>query len=103
MRPIDSQQADAFVLNEVGSAGDSEEPAGDTAPTPTSHNQLPHAKLAFNEYRQRVEACLNGQKDARTERVACLTLADAWLQAALAGLADAERNNKSGQGLGLAT
>jgi hypothetical protein len=31
-RPIDSQQADAFVLNEVGSAGDSEEPAGGTAP-----------------------------------------------------------------------
>ena len=95
----DSQQADAFVLNEVGCADDSEEPAGGTAPTPTSHN----AKLAFNEYRQRVEACLNWAKDARAERVACLTLADAWLRAALADLADAERNNKSEQGLGLQT
>ena len=98
-RPIDSQQADAFVLNEVGCADDSEEPAGGTAPTPTSHN----AKLAFNEYRQRVEACLNWAKDARAERVACLTLADAWLRAALADLTDAERNNKSEQGLGLQT
>ena len=95
----DLQQADAFVLNEVGCADDSEEPAGGTAPTPTSHN----AKLAFNEYRQRVEACLNWAKDARAERVACLTLADAWLRAALADLTDAERNNKSEQGLGLQT
>ena len=48
----DLQQADAFVLNEVGCARDIEQPDQGTAPTPISHDQLPRAKLTFNEYRQ---------------------------------------------------
>jgi hypothetical protein len=99
----DLQQADAFVLNEVGCARDIEEPDEGTAPTPISHDQLPRAKLTFNEYRQRVDACLNWAQEARAERVVCLTLAEAWLRAALADLADSERNNKSEQGLGSLT
>ena len=99
----DLQQADAFVLNEVGCARDSGEPDEGTAPTPISHDQLPRAKLTFNEYRQRVDACLNWAQEARAERVVCLTLAEAWLRAALADLADSERNNKSEQGLGSLT
>jgi hypothetical protein len=95
----DLQQADAFLLNEAGCARDNEEPDDGTAPTPTSHDQLPHAKLTFNEYRQRIDACLSWAQEAGAERVACLTLAEAWLQA-LADLADTERNNKSVQGLG---
>jgi hypothetical protein len=99
----DLQQADAFVLNEVGCARDIEQPDEGTAPTPISHDQLPRAKLTFNEYRQRVDACLNWAQEARAERVVCLTLAEAWLRAALADLADSERNNKSEQGLGSLT
>jgi hypothetical protein len=99
----DLQQADAFVLDEVGCPRDIEQPNEGTAPTPISHDQLPRAKLTFNEYRQRVDACLNWAQEARAERVVCLTLAEAWLRAALADLADSERNNKSEQGLGSLT
>jgi hypothetical protein len=91
----DLQQADAFVLNEVGCARDIEEPDEGTAPTPKSRDQLPHAKLTFNEYRQRVDACLNWAQEARAERVVCLTLAEAWLRAALADLADSGGTTKA--------
>jgi hypothetical protein len=96
----DLQQAEAFVLNEAGCARDIEEPNEGTAPTPISHDQ-PRAKMTFNEYRQRVEACLNWAQEAPAERVVCLTLAEAWLRAALADLADTERNNIIEQGLAL--
>jgi len=101
------QQADAFLLKEASSARDSEEP--DEGATPILHDQLSHAKLAFNEYRQRIDACLSWAQEAGAERVVCLELAQAWLQAALA---DTERNkqlqseqraNKSAQSLGLLT
>jgi hypothetical protein len=101
------QQADAFLLKEASSARDSEEP--DEGATPILHDQLSHAKLAFNEYRQRIDACLSWAQEAGAERIVCLELAQAWLQAALA---DTERNkqlhteqraNKSAQSLGLLT
>ena len=41
-------------------------------------------KLTFNEYRQRIDACLSWAQEAGAERVVCLELAQAWLQAALA-------------------
>ena len=90
----DLQQADAFVLSEAGCARDIEEPDEGTATTPIPHDH-PRAKLTFNEYRQRVDACLTWAQEAPAERVVCLTLAEAWLRAALADLADTERNNKS--------
>ena len=90
----DLQQADAFVLSQAGCARDIEEPDEGTAPTPISHDH-PRAKLTFNEYRQRVDACLNWAQEAPAERIVCLALAEAWLRAALADLADTERNNKS--------
>jgi hypothetical protein len=98
----DLQQAGALVLNEAGCARDIEEPDKATAPTPIPHEQ-PRAKLTFNEYRQRIEACLNWAQEAPAERVVCLTLAEAWLGAALTDLAATERNNKSDQGLALPT
>ena len=85
----DLEQADAFVLEEASCARDSEEPEG---ATPTLHDQLPHAKLTFNEYRQRIDACLSWAQQAGAERVVCLELAQAWLQAALA---HAERNKQT--------
>jgi hypothetical protein len=103
----DLQQAEAFVLKEAGCARDSEEP--DEGAARTLRDQLPHANLAFNEYRQRIDACLSWAQEAGAERVVCLELAQAWLQAALA---DTERNkqlqseqraNKSAQSLGLLT
>ena len=90
----DLQQADAFVLSEAGCARDIEEPDEGTAPTPISHDH-PRAKLTFNEYRQRVDACLNWAQEAPAERIVCLALAEALLRAALADLADTERNKKS--------
>jgi hypothetical protein len=90
----DLQQADAFVLSQAGCARHIEEPDEGTAPTPISHDH-PRAKLTFNEYRQRVDACLNWAQEAPAERIVCLALAEALLRAALADLADTERNKKS--------
>jgi hypothetical protein len=103
----DLQQASAFALKEAGRARDSEEP--DEGATPTLHDQLPHANLTFNEYRQRIDACLSWAQEAGAERVVCLELAQAWLQAALADtegnkqFRSEQRANKSAQNLGLLT
>jgi hypothetical protein len=103
----DLQQASAFALKEAGRARDSEEP--DEGATPTLHDQLPHANLTFNEYRQRIDACLSWAQEAGAERVVCLELAQAWLQAALADTEGSkqfrseQRANKSAQNLGLLT
>jgi hypothetical protein len=103
----DLQQADTLVLKETGCARDSAEP--NEGATPTLHDQLPHANLTFNEYRQRIDACLSWAQVAGVERVVCLELAQAWLQAALADteqnkhLQSEQRANKSAQSLGLLT
>ena len=43
------------------------------------------------QYRQRIDACLSWAQEAGAERVVCLELAQAWLQAALA---DTEGNKQ---------
>jgi hypothetical protein len=104
----DLQQADAFVLKEeAGCVRNSEEPA--EGATSTLHDQLPHAKLTLNEYRQRIDACLSWAQEAGAERVVCLELAQAWLQSALAHternkqLQSEQRANKSARSLSLLT
>jgi hypothetical protein len=103
----DLRQADAFVLKEAGCARDSEEP--DEGAKPTLHDQLSHAKLTFDEYRQRIDACLSWAQEPTAERGVCLELAQAWLQAALARternkeLQSEQRANKSAQSLGVLT
>ena len=104
----DLQQADAFVLKEeAGCVRNSEEP--DEGATSTLHDQLPHAKLTLNEYRQRIDACLSWAQEAGAERVVCLELAQAWLQSALAHternkqLQSEQRANKSARSLSLLT
>jgi hypothetical protein len=49
------------------------------------HDQPPGAKPTSDEYRIRADACLNWAREASTDevRLACLTLAYAWLKAAI--------------------
>jgi hypothetical protein len=62
-------------------------------PTPIMHSQPPYRKESSDEYRERADACLNWAREASTDevRLACLTLANAWLKAAMSedrGLSD---------------
>ena len=51
--------------------------------TTVMHDQPP--KESSDEYRERADACLNWAREASTDevRLACLTLASAWLKAAM--------------------
>ena len=53
--------------------------------TTVMHNQPPCRKGSSDEYRERADACLNWAREASTDevRLACLTLANAWLKAAM--------------------
>ena len=53
--------------------------------TTVMHNQPPYRKESSDEYRERADACLNWAREASTDevRLACLTLANAWLKAAM--------------------
>ena len=53
--------------------------------TTVMHNQPPYRKESSDEYRERADACLNWAQEASTDevRLACLTLAKAWLKAAM--------------------
>jgi hypothetical protein len=55
--------------------------------TTVMHNQPPYWKESSDEYRERADACLNWAREASTDevRLACLTLANAWLKAAMGG------------------
>lgn len=50
-----------------------------------SQDRLPISKPSADEYRGRVDACLKWAREASTDevRLACLTLAQAWLKAAM--------------------
>jgi hypothetical protein len=79
--PGDPQKADGLI-------GQSER-QDDKVPRPREatvmHNQPPYRKESSDEYRQRADACLNWAREASTDevRLACLTLANAWLKAAM--------------------
>jgi hypothetical protein len=53
--------------------------------TTVMHDQPPYRKESSDEYRERADACLNWAREASTDevRLACLTLANAWLKAAM--------------------
>ena len=53
--------------------------------TTVMHNQPPYWKESSDEYRERADACPNWAREASTDevRLACLTLANAWLKAAM--------------------
>jgi hypothetical protein len=85
----DNPQQDVSALDERNCACDSERLGEGTAPKQAvpqmSHDQLPRTKPSSDEYRRRVDACLSWAQEARTDevRLACLTLAQAWLRAAM--------------------
>ena len=78
--PGDPQKGDGLI--------DQSERQDDKAPPPREattvmHDQPP--KESSDEYRERADACLNWAREASTDevRLACLTLASAWLKAAM--------------------
>jgi hypothetical protein len=79
--PGDPQKADGLI--------DQSELQDDKVPRPREatvmHNQPPYRTESSDEYRQRADACLNWAREASTDevRLACLTLANAWLKAAM--------------------
>jgi hypothetical protein len=87
--PSNPPQAGASVLSEDSFTLESERrdeiPALQEVAREMFHDQLPGAKLTSDEYRIRADACLSWAQEAPTDevRLACLTLASAWLKAAM--------------------
>jgi hypothetical protein len=87
--PSDTLQAEASALAEDSFTLKSERldevPAPKQLASQMSHDQLPRAKPTSGEYRTRADACLSWAGEASTDevRLACLTLANAWLKAAI--------------------
>jgi hypothetical protein len=83
------RQADDFVVNGSSCAYQRERldevTAATHGPSQMSHGQLSCSKPSADEYRGRVDACLNWAREATADevRLACLTLARAWLEAAM--------------------
>jgi hypothetical protein len=67
-----------------GVTSDTSEPAN-SIPLQMSQEQRRTTKPNADEYRRRVDACLTWAREAPTDdvRLACLTLAQAWLRAAM--------------------
>jgi hypothetical protein len=95
--PSDPLQGEASLLAEDSFTLESERldevPAPKQVASQMSHDPLPGAKPTSGEYRMRADACLNWAREATTDevRLACLTLANAWLKAAIGedgGLSD---------------
>jgi hypothetical protein len=85
--PIDPEPGDPQKRNGLI---DQSERQDDKVPPPREattalHNQPPYRKESSDEYRERADACLNWAREASTDevRLACLTLASAWLKAAM--------------------
>jgi hypothetical protein len=86
--PIDPEPSDP--PNGDGLICQSERREDDKIPPPQEattvmHNKPPCRKESSDEYRERADACLNWAREASTDevRLACLTLAGAWLKAAM--------------------
>ena len=86
---IDAQDEPVIVANEHDRACEESRLDETNAPKPvvleTSLDRLPISKPSADEYRRRVDACLEWAREAPTDevRLACLTLAQAWLKAAM--------------------
>ena len=87
--PSDPLQAETSVLAEDNFTLERERldevPAPRQVASQMSHDQLPGAKPTSGEYRTRADACLSWAREASSDevRLACLTLANAWLKAAI--------------------
>jgi hypothetical protein len=85
----DPQQGEPSVPDETDRAYSSrqldEGPAPKQVASQMSHDQLPGTKPTSDEYRVRADICLSWAREASTDevRLACLTLANAWLKAAV--------------------
>jgi hypothetical protein len=81
--PIDPQPGDPQKGD--GIIGRSERQDDKVPPRPEAimHDQPPNE--SSDEYRERADACLNWAREASSDevRLACLTLASAWLKAAM--------------------
>ena len=97
----DTQEADTVARNEHRHACESdrldERAVAKQGVLQMAHDRLPSTKPSADDYRGRVDACLGWAKEAPNDevRLACLTLAQAWLKAAM-------RDDGSGSSLPLA-
>jgi hypothetical protein len=97
----DTQEAETIARNEHRYAYESdrldERAAAKQGVLQMAHDRLPSTKPSADDYRGRVDACLSWAKEAPNDevRLACLTLARAWLKAAM-------RDDGSGSDLPLA-
>jgi hypothetical protein len=90
------QGSSVSVLNEAVCANNSDRLEGNNALNQVrfpkmSRDQLQHPKLLADEYRARADACLNWAREAPSDeaRLACITLAQTWLKAAIRDEEDA--------------
>jgi len=89
--PFDeTQQGGVSVLNEINRACERDRLEENTAPNQVlapliSRDQLQRRKPTADEYRARADACLNWAREAPSDeaRLACITLAQTWLKAAM--------------------
>jgi hypothetical protein len=85
----DTQEAETIARNEQRYACESdrldERAAAKHGVQQMAHDRRPSAKPSADDYRGRVDACLSWAKGAPNDevRLACLTLARAWLKAAM--------------------
>jgi hypothetical protein len=85
----DTQEAETVARDEHCYARESnrldERAAAKQSVLQMAHDQLPSTKPTADNYRGRVDACLSWAKEAPNDevRLACLTLAQAWLRAAM--------------------
>ena len=97
----DTQEAETIARNEhrYGCESDrlDERAAAKQGFLQMAHDRLPSTKPGADDYRGRVDACLSWAKEAPNDevRLACLTLAQAWLKAVM-------RDDGSGSDLPLA-
>jgi len=87
--PADLFERGTFALGEDTFTHQSdrlyEVPAAKQVASQLSHDQPHSPKPTSSEYRIRADACLNWAREASTDevRLPCLTLANAWLKAAI--------------------
>jgi hypothetical protein len=86
----ETQRGGVSVLSDVNCACDSDRLEENTTPNQVlapqmSRDQLQRTNPTADEYRARADACLNWAREAPSDeaRLACITLAQTWLKAAM--------------------
>lgn len=90
----DTERGSVSVVNEVVCASSNDRLDGDSARvvvTQILRDQLEHMTPTAEEYRVRADACLDWAREAPNDeaRLACITLAQTWLEAAMRAGCDA--------------